>query len=54
MQYVIKKDETRAIITCNERASMLVGSGNWVLADQKTFDKVIAKAEKKIGRETTV
>ena len=54
MQYVIKKDETRALITCSHRAEMLVKSGDWVISDVHGFNKISKQSEKKIGRETIV
>ena len=54
MQYVIKKDETRALITCGTRAEMLVKSGDWVISDVHGFNKVKELSGKKIGRETIV
>ena len=54
MQYVIKKDETRALITCSNRADMLVKSGDWVISDVHGFNRVKKESEKKIGREIIV
>jgi len=54
VQYVINKDETRALITCATRAEMLVKSGDWIISDVHGFNRVNEQSEKKIGREIRV